>query len=131
MMVGPQGNTVYCNAHGFGYVGAPLAHRAFSNCVEDHKAAGFLPIEEAGTVGIQLSQSLLVSVVTLNSPAANAGVMVGDKLVRVNGQPVIDNAAAHTMLFGKVGTPISFTINRDGTDIPISVTRGSRVQEDK
>jgi C-terminal processing protease CtpA/Prc len=131
MMVGPGGNAVYCNAHGFGFVGAPLAHRAFSNCVEDHKAAGFLPIEEAGEVGIQLSQDLLVSVVTPKSPAANAGVAVGDKLVRINGQPVIDKAAAQTMLFGKVNDPVAFTLDRNAAEIVFSVTRGPRVHEDR
>jgi len=128
MLVGPQGNTVRCEAHGWGYVGAPLAHRSFSHCVEDYTAAGFVPLEDAGVVGIQLSQNLLVSVVTPNSPAAIAGVMVGDKMETINGNQVIDLAAAKTMLFGKAGTSVKFTVNRNGTEIPITVNRGSRVQ---
>ena len=128
MLVGPQGNTVRCEAHGWGYVGAPLAHRSFSHCVEDYTAAGFLPLEDAGVVGIQLSQNLLVSVVAPNSPAANAGVMVGDKMETINGNQVIDLAAARTMLFGKSGASVSFSVSRSGTNIPITVIRGQRVQ---
>jgi hypothetical protein len=32
------------------------------------------------------------------------------------------------MLFGKAGTSVKFTVNRNGTEIPITVNRGSRVQ---
>ncbi len=129
MLVGPQGNTVRCAANGFGLVGAPLAEHSVGNCVTDYKNAGYLPSEEAGYIGIQFSNaapdSATVSVVMPNSPAAVAGVLIGDQVTKVNGQPVLDRAAARTMMFGKAGQSVTLTVLRNGAELPFTLVRGA------
>jgi len=47
-MVNPRTNDMQpCHAWGFGWLGAPLALAAHSNCVSNLKKAGYVPAEEA------------------------------------------------------------------------------------
>jgi S1-C subfamily serine protease len=127
MLVGPQGNTVRCAANGFGFIGAPLAEHSVTNCVSDYKNAGFLSSEDAGNVGIQFSDASpgapSVSIVMPNSPAGVAGLRIGDQIIEVNGQPVLDRAAARTMMFGKVGDTVTLTVKRGATEITYKLVR--------
>ncbi len=129
MLVGPQGDVRRCSAAGFGFIGAPLAEHSFNVCVDDIQSLGYVPVERAGSVGIQLSaadsKSTIVSVVMPNSPASAAGILVGDRLVKINGQPVLDRAAAKTLMFGKLGESVTITMERNNTDIEFNVKRGA------
>jgi S1-C subfamily serine protease len=131
MLVGPQGDIKRCAANGWGYVGAPLAEHSVHNCVADLKGVGYVPIEEAGFIGVQLSEAggqlVMVSVVTPDSPASRAGLLVGDQLLKVDGQKVLDRAAARTMMFGKSGTVLNLTVKRDDAEIGIQLQRATRV----
>lgn len=126
MLVGPQDTMVRCGAVGFGIIGAPVAHHAFSNCVDDYKTAGFLPIEEAGVVGVHIDPTLIIVMVLPSSPAAAAGVQTGDKLIQVNGQPVGDQINALKLIFGKAGEIVTLTVRRNDKEIPYTITRAPR-----
>lgn len=130
MLVGPQGDVKRCAANGWGFVGAPLAEHSVHNCTDDLKGIGYVPIEEVGTLGIQLSQAdpqmVTVSVVAANSPAGRAGISVGDQIVKINGQQVLDRAAANTMMFGKAGDSVTLTIRRGGSENVYQLLRASR-----
>ncbi len=69
---------------------------------------------------------LLVSV-ERGSPAEAGGLIVGDILVAIEGQPVSDHDALMVNLSGEtVGKPISIQILRGGQPLTISVTVGER-----
>jgi C-terminal processing protease CtpA/Prc len=56
-----------------------------------------------------------------------AGIVVEDHLIKVNGQPVLDRAAARTMMFGKVGDVVTLTVTRAGTEFVFQIVRGTWV----
>jgi C-terminal processing protease CtpA/Prc len=131
MLVGPHGDIRRCASAGFGLMGATLAKHSFNNCVEDFRNEGYLPVEEAGTIGIQLSaadaKTATVTVVKPNSPAAQAGILVGDQIVKVNGLVALDREAAKTMMFGKAGDNVNITVSRNGTEMTFQVQLAARV----
>lgn len=59
------------------------------------------------------------------SPAAAAGLRVGDEVVSVGGQPVVGREVGEVvgLLRGRVGTPVAVGIRRDGTVRAISLRR--------
>lgn len=124
MLVSPQRTTVLCSATGWGYIGALVAHHEYSKCVDQYEAVGFLPIEDAGLVGIEFSPNTFAVIgITPNSPAAAAGIARGDKLIQVNGTPVSDAQSVLKLLFGKAETPVTITIQRNGQTIPYTLIR--------
>lgn len=127
MLVGPQNNTVLCSATGWGYIGAPVAHHEYSKCVHNYETMGFLPLEDAGLVGIQFSPgTFIIMGLTPNSPAAAVGIALGDKLLQVNGAPVSDAQTAQKLIFGQAETPVTITIQRNGQTIPYTLIRAHR-----
>jgi carboxyl-terminal processing protease len=60
-----------------------------------------------------------------DSPALNAGVMAGDRITDVDGKSTFGLTVDECikMLTGEPGTKVSFTVQRDGRDIPVTVTR--------
>jgi serine protease Do len=87
-------------------------------------------------VGIQsvtadLAQSLsltqvrgaLVNEVRPASPAASAGIKLGDVIVAFNGAPVADSNAFRNMVARtQPGTPVTFTVVRDGRELQLRAT---------
>jgi len=77
---------------------------------------GYMPVEVAGTLGLELSAAdakmAIVTVVAPNSPGSRGGIQPGDQITKVNGLPVLDRAAALTMMFGKAGDTVNLTIKR-------------------
>ena len=131
VLVGPQGDARRCSASGWGYIGAPLAEHSVHTCADDLKGMGYLPAEEVGTLGIQLSEAdpraAIVTVVAPNSPASRAGIQPGDQIVKVNGLPVLDRAAARTMMFGKAGSTVNLTIKRGDSEVVYPLKEVPRV----
>lgn len=127
MLVSPMNQTVLCSASGWGYIGAPVAHHEYSKCVDRYEALGYLPIEDAGVVGINISTATLQVVsVAPNSPAAAAGIAIGDKVIQVNAVPITDAQSAIKLLFGKAGEPVTITLQRNGQTIPYTIIRAHR-----
>ncbi|HEX7035650.1 MAG TPA: DegQ family serine endoprotease [Pseudomonadales bacterium] len=86
----------------------------------------------AESFGIDRTQGVLVAQVSEGSPAAKAGIEVGDVIVRYRGEPVSDagdfrNRVAMT----KPGTEVRLTVLRDGKQRQLDVTIGSRAEAEE
>jgi len=75
-------------------------------------------------VGIAMSQDLVVTDVFDGSPAEGAGILIGDKLIAVNGESIEGLTPTETSakVRGEVGTPVTLTIRRSGVADPIDKT---------
>jgi regulator of sigma E protease len=65
--------------------------------------------------------SRTIASVTSDSPAAEAGLRAGDRVIAVDGQPV-DGVALGERIVGSGGAPLRFTVVRDGAQRTIVVT---------
>ena len=81
-------------------------------------------------VGITISveegvDGFVIQVVNENGPAHEAGLLVGDVIVAVEGQSTIGMAAtgARDLVRGEAGTQVQITVRRDGQELTIPVTR--------
>ncbi len=65
-----------------------------------------------------------VTAVLANSPAANVGINVGESIVQINGQSVLEMGydRAYSMLRAESGTPLTLTLRQNGVDRTVSVT---------
>lgn len=82
---------------------------------------------EFGGLGIEVTmENELVKVVSPidDTPAANAGVLAGDFITKIDGENVrgISLQQAVDKMRGAVNTPIVLTIAREGADKPIDIT---------
>ena len=72
-------------------------------------------------------QALLVVGVTGNSPAAAAGVLVGDVLTEFDGHPIESPEDLLDLLMGdRVGRKVTLTVLRGGTAVALTVAVGER-----
>lgn len=79
------------------------------------------------TLGREQEAGLLLVSVERGSPAEAGGLIVGDILVAIEGQPVGDHDALMVNLSGEtVGKPISIQVLRGGQLMAVSVTIGER-----
>jgi Do/DeqQ family serine protease len=77
----------------------------------------------AQSLGLQNVRGALVNEVRPASPAATAGVRRGDVIVAFNGAAVVDSNALRNMIARtQPGTPVSFTVARDGRELQLSAT---------
>lgn len=78
-------------------------------------------IHDAKLVGIGISieaheKGIFISSVLDDSPALEAGLVMGDIIQAVNGTPLTDTEQARSLLGGEEGTPVTITVLRaDGT----------------
>src|SRR6185437_4599496 len=73
------------------------------------------------TVGEQFTPAD-VGQVQASSAAAQAGIKPGDKIVRIDGQPIASFEDVKQVVSLNDGTPMQVVVRRAGKDIPISVT---------
>lgn len=81
-----------------------------------------------GVVGVQLEDTeagVLVRRVVEASPAWAADLHLGDQLVSVDGEPVVDAAQAAARLRGEDGTSVELGLVRADTDLQKTLTRAS------
>jgi len=79
------------------------------------------------TLGREQEAGLLLVSVERGSPAEAGSLIVGDILVAIGGQPVIDHDALMVHLSGEtVGKPISIQVLRGGQPLTVAVTVGER-----
>ena len=77
----------------------------------------------AQSLDLKEVRGALVNDVRPNSPAAGAGVRRGDVIVAFNGQPVADdNALRNAVARTQPGTPVTFTVVRDGRELQLRAT---------
>ncbi len=72
-----------------------------------------------GLLGLEMDEALKVTAVLADSPAAKAGIRVGDRLIRLSGEGVKDRKAAHSAI-AKV---------RPGDKVAVVVDRGGETRE--
>jgi C-terminal processing protease CtpA/Prc len=121
-----QGATAPCAGAG------PAAVVAVDYCVNRFKEQGFLESGDIGvsglTVGLAGDQDGVVTAVDAGSPAAGAGLNVGDEIVAVNGRPVrlTPGAVATQRLFGKTGAAVKLSIRQRATARDVDLVRVSQ-----
>ncbi|HZT61093.1 MAG TPA: DegQ family serine endoprotease [Pyrinomonadaceae bacterium] len=77
----------------------------------------------AQSLGLRDVRGALVNEVRPDSPAAGAGVERGDVIVAFNGTPVRDSNSFRNLVAGtQPGTPVSFTVLRDGRELQLHAT---------
>jgi len=101
-------------------------HSSYMNA-EDFAAMREQTHGEFGGLGIEVTQEEgVVKVVSPidGSPAAAAGIMTGDYITQVNGESVVGLTIDQAVdkMRGPVGSEITITIARKGTDQPFDVT---------
>jgi S1-C subfamily serine protease len=128
MFVSPVGKITRCSAYGWGYVGAPMAQGIHDSCTADAKAAGLIPMAEAGSIGVIPStepSSMRILKVVPGSPADQGGIKSGDSIVAIDGQPVNNWADARRLLFGRKNTPVKVTYRSGGVDKTVNLIRSA------
>src|SRR5919198_1202958 len=77
----------------------------------------------AQSLGLREVRGALVNEVQPGSPAAGAGVRRGDVIVAFNGAPVGDyNSLRNMVARTQPGTPVTFTVVRDGRELQLHAT---------
>ena len=89
-----------------------------------------LPPAQTGTEGAAASderEALLVMSVSRGSPAAEAGILIGDIILEFDGHPVASPEDLLDLLIGdRVGRRVSLRVLRGGASTPLTVTVGER-----
>jgi serine protease Do len=86
--------------------------------------------EIASSLGLASPQGAYINEVTPGGPAAQAGIQVGDVVVRLNGKPVKDNVdLTRRVSMARAGETINLEVMRNGRVIPIQVRSGLRPSE--
>lgn len=118
IMMNPQGEVIRCASWGYGVVGIGMADHNQSICIRDHKLLGYVEIEKVGAIGVGLSKDGLPFIIQVmkNSPAEKAGLVIGDKIMAINGQKVERVDIARPLLFDRPGTALEIQIVREGIE---------------
>jgi serine protease Do len=81
--------------------------------------------EMAKSFGLNEARGALVGEVTAGGPAAKAGIVNGDIITAIDGQPVVDNRELRLKISQMTpGTPVKLKIFRDGRERDVTVTLG-------
>ena len=71
---------------------------------------------------IEGAQTPVIAEVVTNSPAALAGLKVGDEILQLNGRPVIHYAEVGQFIEKNGAAPVRLEVGRDNKQFPITVT---------
>ncbi len=86
----------------------------------------------AATVGTKITKGAIVSSIVPGGPAAKAGFHQGDVVLAVNGRAVDDNRdLTRRVALLAAGSTATFTVVHDGTQRNVSVTIGSRKEDEQ
>ena len=122
-LVNSQGAEAPCV--GIGPIAAPLAKKCVEACEQD----GFLAASDVGQSGLTISTSggndSVVTKVDPGSPAAQAGLAIGDAITAVDSKPSHrpPSELAAEQSFGASGKTLQLTVRRAGAVVPVSYTR--------
>ncbi len=124
----PEGKIVQCSAHGWGYVGAPMANQIHGHCVSEMRTLGNLPLDEAGMIGVAPSSdasSVKILKVQNGSPADLAGMRAGDVILSIDNQEVTNWTDARILLFGHAGTALKVQYRSSGQEKTTNIIRAA------
>lgn len=126
ILTNQKGQWVRCSASGGGWLGAPMAANNHSRCVEDFEKLGYLPVPDV-VWGLKVdswqSAQIKVSEVSPDSPAAAAGIMVGDLIKTIDDQPVANGKEIFKLLAKKApGESIKADVERAGVVVSTNST---------
>jgi C-terminal processing protease CtpA/Prc len=113
---------------GIGPIGGPIAKK----CVEAFVQVGFFPVDEVGVTGFAVGTAGkddgVITRVDVGSPAAEAGLVVGDAVVAVDDKPVrpTPGVIATRRSFGERGEDLHMKVRRGGTEVDIKLTRAAQ-----
>lgn len=88
------------------------------------RVAGIDPASQ-GKIGIIYDKTLKLTAVVPSSPAAAAGLKVGDRIVEIDGEPVAYSPSLAIKITGKPGTSVAIKVSRSGVESLYTVVRGS------
>jgi len=141
-LVDPEGKVVGLNTSGLAHgasitIPAALAWADADNLAKyGYIKRGYLGIRSQSValspdlrkaIGREQEQGLLLVSVETGSPAEAGGLIVGDILVGIEGQPVMNHDELMVFLTGQaVGKPTSIQVLRGGQPTSVSVTIGER-----
>jgi hypothetical protein len=81
--------------------------------------------KDRGKIGIRLKKDVIVEVLD-GSPAKVAGISVGDVILKIDGENVTGDLKTDMMrITGTPNSEVILTINRNGKELTIPVTRGN------
>jgi S1-C subfamily serine protease len=110
----------------------PAGAAAIAFCNGHFKPYGFIKSADFGTTGLVIDQAnkskALVTKVDAGSPAAKAGVVPGDEIVAIEGQPLTASKgeAASEMLFGKIGDSLKVSVRRGEANSTIDLVLAAK-----
>jgi regulator of sigma E protease len=81
-----------------------------------------LVLYQGAQVPLYEEQPTVVSSFLPNSPAKQAGIQIGDRIVAVDGEPTETWQKLHVVILGKAKRGVTLTVVRDGKTIEIPVT---------
>jgi S1-C subfamily serine protease len=83
----------------------------------------------ASYYGLSVSAGVLVTEVTARTPAAQAGLQVGDVILAINGTEISDsNPYLNVLMHHRPGDKVKISINRSSQSLTVEVTLGQQVQ---
>jgi S1-C subfamily serine protease len=85
-----------------------------------------VPIEFPNGPEREVRTAVLVAGIEADSPAANAGLSIGDVLLGLDGQPIEGPGALREALRGKAGVSIELSLSRAGQLLSLSATPGEK-----
>lgn len=112
----------------------PAAMAAIEFCYQHFKPFGFIRADQLGSTGFAIDLAnagkALITSVDPGSPASQAGVLPGDEIVAVEGQPLSGSKgeAATEMLFGKSGDQMQVTIQRGQATSTIALVLAAKAK---
>ena len=95
--------------------------------LDNSQQAAFIAL---GLQPFQPEVSLVLSYVAENSPAAAAGLQVGDKIIAFDGTPVADWSQTRDLIMQAAGQQVIVTVERGQQEVPIRVDLGRRTSAD-
>jgi S1-C subfamily serine protease len=106
----------------------PSAELAFAYCDKHFAPFGFIQMKDFSSTGFQVdparSDAAVVTAVDAGSPAAAAGLKVGDTIVALEGKQLTGSAGANAqmLLFGKTGQAHQVVVRRGDKEVPAALT---------
>lgn len=73
-------------------------------------------------LGIADQTKVVVAEVNPSSPAAQAGLLPGDRIVAVNGQPIKGNEDVQKVVSANIEKPLQITVDRSGVEQTVTLT---------